>query len=287
MGTFQINLNKVKKNYEELVKELPNAVIAYALKANYDKRILKTLSELGCAAEVCSENEYELARKAGFKRIIINGFVVKPLKCYLQNVELIDQEVNGLRGVRMKLEEKSKVGVSENEIKGTWDCIAFHSSRAGISEWKLVLERALKLAERTGARMIDAGGGINKDRIELLKKIDKKLIIEPGRQLVEEACSLRTRVIAVKGSNVIIDTGISFFNKLSMSKYEVIALGRENEKKNKQYRVCGPVPTDLDNIGCYSLPELKAGDELLIKNCGAYTLSLSSDWVNKKPAITY
>ncbi len=284
MAELIVYLERVEENYKKLKDALPKATIAYALKANYDKRILKKLKRLGCAAEVCSEYEYKIAKKIGFEKIIINGYVTKPLKCYLQNVEKIGQEVMGLKGARMRLYKDSKIGMCEEDIlKCKWDCIAFHSSRAKISEWGKYLKNALRLAEKTGARIIDVGGGINEERIKMIKKIKKDVIVEPGRTLVENACELIAEVLMVKNNNVIIDTGINFFNKLSMSKYEVEVVGKEKEKKNKVYRVCGPIPTDIDNIGKYNLPEVKEGDVLKIKNCGAYTMSMASNWTRRVP----
>ncbi|MBD3311968.1 hypothetical protein GF352_00730 [archaeon] len=283
---LEVNPEKAKKNYEELKKELPNAVIAYALKANYDPRILKTLSKAGCGAEVCSEYEYRLAKRKGFEKIIINGYV-KPMNCWLQNVEETGLKIKGLKGARIKPFNTSKLGLSEEEIlKKEWDCIAYHSSRTSINEWKKILEKARKLTRKTGAELIDAGGGLTTERIKLLKKIDN-LIIEPGRALVENTCTLKTRVLAVKDENVIIDTGLNFFNKLSMSNYQVEVKGKENKKKSRAYRVCGPVPTDLDNIGKHNLPLVKKNDTLIIKNCGAYTTSMASNWTRKKPVPKY
>ncbi|MFA5406107.1 MAG: hypothetical protein WC307_02010 [Candidatus Nanoarchaeia archaeon] len=285
--TLTINLSRVKNNYLRLKESLPQALIFYAIKANYDKQILKTLSNLDCGAEVCSEYEYTLARKAGFKRIMINGFV-KPLKCFMQNAESISQEIRGLRGARMRIKQDSKVGLSEDEILCChWDCISFHTSRARINEWKELLDKAIILSEKTRAKYINAGGGINQERINELKKIKKKIIIEPGRELVENAGELTSKVLAVKGNNVIISTGINFFNKLSMSKYNIDVVGREQDKRTMTYQVCGPIPTDIDSIGNYNLPEVKAGDTLRIKNCGAYTLSTANNWTRLKPRIKY
>lgn len=287
MSELLINLSRVKDNYNNLRAALPKALIAYALKANYDKKILKTLNGLGCAVEVCSEYEYGIAKKNGFKTVIVNGFV-KPLKCFLQNVEDVNQKViSDKRGVRLSLEKNSKVGLSEKEIKGRWDCIAFHSSKAKLSDWKEKLNKALMIADNVGADYFDIGGGVNEERIKLLNMISKNLIIEPGRQLVENACELVTEVLMIKDDNVIIDTGFNFFNKLSMSRYEVEVIGRENEKRNHIYRICGPIPTDLDNIGKYGLPQVKTGDKLRIKNCGAYNMNLASDWVREKPLVSY
>jgi len=274
----------VKENYSRLKEFL----VFYAIKANYDTRILKTLARLGCGAEVCSEHEYQTARRAGFKRIMINGFV-KPLKCFMQNAESISQEIKGLRGARIRVRPDSKIGLSDEEILCShWDCIAFHTSRAGLDEWKGLLKKAILLADKTHADYINAGGGINKERIEELRKIkNKKIIIEPGRELVENACELTSKVLAVKNNNVVIDTGINFFSKLSMSRYDVEVIGKENEKRNRTYKVCGPIPTDIDSIGNYNLPEVRPGDTLRIKNCGAYTMSLASNWTRQKPRIKY
>jgi diaminopimelate decarboxylase len=279
MPIFEINLKKVKENYLIMKEELPNAIIAYALKANYDKKILKTLKDLGCSAEVCSDYELGIAKRIGFKKIIRNGYGKG--NAWLRNVEVIEDRANtkGLIGARLRLSEKSKLGISEKEILSQkWDCIAIHTR----NEFKKSLNKAIRIGKKVGAKYIDAGGGISPERIKLLKKVNN-LIIEPGRDLVENACRAISKVLAVKGKKVIIDCGMNFLNKFSNSKFKVTAPG----KKDHGYKVYGPIPTDIDNIGNHNLPRLKRGDEVVIENAGAYTLSMASNWTQRIPKIKY
>ena len=76
----------------------------------------------------------------------------------------------------------------------------------------------------------------------------------------------------------------NFLNKFSNSKYIVRA---EKGGKKRPYKVCGPIPTDIDNIGYHHLPKLDKGDNVIIENAGAYTLSMASNWTRKIPKIIY
>ncbi len=280
---FEINVSKVKSNYLMLKNDLPEAVIAYAIKANYDDRILRALASIGCVAEVCSDYEHRVALKAGFKRVIRNGFGKHRL-AWLTNVETVNDVagINGLVGARLQLSVKSKLGISEDEIiKHEWDCISFHT-RDGFNE---ALNKAVSIADSVGAKYVDVGGGVSIDRVKLLKKLGDRVIIEPGRYLVENACQVRSKVLAVKGDKLIIDVGMNFLNKFSNSRFTVKAV--KSGVRNHSYRVFGPVPTDVDNIGFHNLPELSVGDEVIIGNAGAYTLSMASNWTHKIPKIKY
>ena len=282
MNTFTINLEKVKNNYETLKKALPDALIAYAIKANYDKKILQTLSQLDCIAEACSTYEQKIAEKTGFKKIIRNGYEPNG-KTWLTNVELINdrEHVKGLIGARLNTDPKSKLGMSEQEIlKHKWDAISIHTRE----NFNQALNKAEELASKTGARYVDAGGGFAQDRIDSLKKTKHELIIEPGRYLVANACQIITKVLAIKQDKIIIDTGMNLLNKFSDSRYTIKSM---KEGPKKPYKVYGPIPTDIDTIGTHNLPITKKGDTLIIENAGAYTLSMLSNWVLGKPKIKY
>ncbi len=283
MAIFKINLKKIEENYIKLKELLPDAIIAYALKANYDKRILSILSSLGCYAEVCSLYEYNIAKKY-FKHIIKNGFGV--CNAWLVNLENVHDRprVNNLIGARIR-QDKSKLGIDPEEIKKyKWDCVSFHTRK----NFKEMLNLAVSLADITDAEYIDVGGGfreeIDHERISLIKSIKKKVIVEPGRYLVANACEVISKVIAVKDDIIVIDCGMNFLNKFSNSKYIVVS---EKPGPKKPYKVCGPIPTDIDNIGFHNLPKLEKGDKVIIKNAGAYTLSMASNWTHKIPKIIY
>lgn len=306
MSEFIINLGKVKENYLKLKDLLPKQIIAYALKANYDEKILRTLASEGCYAEACSLYEFEKADKAGFDKIILNGFhtkndLIKIKNAFLINVEsakelsiLKEIKYSGLIGARIKIKENSKLGLTKNEIlNNKFDCVSFHTGTQFKEEdFFNNLKTANELAEKVGAKYIDVGGGygerINETFIKkVLASTNKKLIIEPGRLLVGNACELICDIIEIKGSNIIIDTGFNFLSKISESKYEVEVIGKEKNIRNKVYSICGPIPTDLDSIGKYSLPIISENDKIKIKNCGAYTLSLASKFTRELPKIIY
>ena len=125
---LEINLKKVKENYENFKKFFNN--VFYAIKANYNPRILEFLSNSGCGVEICSYKEFKIARKFNFKRIVYNGFKSKEeIEDAINDVFLINVESireynivnelgkNVLIGARMKLKDKSKLGIEPEEIK--------------------------------------------------------------------------------------------------------------------------------------------------------------------------
>ena len=215
MAIFEINPNKVRQNYLDLKKALPKAIIAYAIKANYDLKILNTLASEGCVAEVCSDYEHGLALQSGFKKIIRNGYGPYN-KAWLTNLELVEDrsKVKGLIGARLNSDDKSKLGINEDEIlKHKWDCISIHT-REG---FKKALSKAERIGKQVSAKYVDVGGGLNEERIKLLKN-KNNIIIEPGRYLVANTCRVISKVLAVKNDKVIIDVGMNFLNKFSNNK---------------------------------------------------------------------
>jgi hypothetical protein len=60
------------------------------------------------------------------------------------------------------------------------------------------------------------------------------------------------------------------------------SLAKKTRKRKQDLQGLRPIPTDIDSIGNYNLPEVRPGDTLRIKNCGAYTMSLASNWTRQK-----
>lgn len=89
---YIVNLPVVRANYLAFRNAIQNHdrqdVIAYSIKANYDSQILKTLSALGAHMEVCSEFEYQIAKKYvnTSRDVIINGFQ-SSCATFLQNLK--------------------------------------------------------------------------------------------------------------------------------------------------------------------------------------------------------
>lgn len=63
------------RHYEVFSKHFPNAKICFAVKANGNLAVLKTLAQLGCGADVVSEGEIRLALAAGITpdKIVFSG----------------------------------------------------------------------------------------------------------------------------------------------------------------------------------------------------------------------
>lgn len=107
---FAKNINNFKK---VLLKYFNNSIIAYSFKTNSLPRLLYLVKELGCFAEVVSDDEYQLAEKIGFSQnhIIFNG-PVKGKKMFqhaLKGGSLIN--IDSKRELDWLLEQKTPVNI--------------------------------------------------------------------------------------------------------------------------------------------------------------------------------
>jgi len=60
---FIIDIEQVKKNYNRFKENLPEVQVYYAVKANSDPLIVKTLFDMGASFDVASLPEFHLVRK--------------------------------------------------------------------------------------------------------------------------------------------------------------------------------------------------------------------------------
>ena len=60
---FVIDHNKIRENYREFREHLPNVQVYYAVKANSNPQIVKTLFDLGCSFDVASMPEFMLVHE--------------------------------------------------------------------------------------------------------------------------------------------------------------------------------------------------------------------------------
>ena len=75
---YLINTYEVEIQYNSFIKAINNNnIVAYSIKANYDKKIIETLNKQGSWFEVCSKHEFFLLKKYNIdpKKIIINGII--------------------------------------------------------------------------------------------------------------------------------------------------------------------------------------------------------------------
>ena len=112
------------------------------------------------------------------------------------------------------------------------------------------------------------------------------LIFEPGRYLVAKAGLLLSRVIGTKSNSsrkfVILDAAMNDLMRPALynSYHEIMpVIAPPDSAAIAQYDVVGPVCESTDIFAEHRpLPPLKAGDLVMIADCGAYGASLSSSY---------
>jgi len=115
------------------------------------------------------------------------------------------------------------------------------------------------------------------------------LILEPGRAIASDAAHLITTVVAAKefpnGQRaVVVDGGINIL-PTSYWKFQEIECLKHSDADLEETIVYGPLCLQTDIISKTELPELKAGDRLLIKNVGAYNIPQSSTFIYPRPKV--
>jgi diaminopimelate decarboxylase len=115
------------------------------------------------------------------------------------------------------------------------------------------------------------------------------LILEPGRALVGSSHYLVTKVVRLKNSKrrtqtVIVDAGLNVVPEVEEYEYEIFPTNFSLPLK--KYYVGGPLCMEEDILRkCVTLPSLKEGDLLVIPNVGAYSISLSWQFIKLRPPI--
>jgi diaminopimelate decarboxylase len=115
------------------------------------------------------------------------------------------------------------------------------------------------------------------------------LILEPGRAIVSDAVHLVTTVVAVKELRggvraVVVDSGINIL-PTSFWKFQDIECVDDRGGDLRDATVYGPLCLQTDIIGKCMLPDLKAGDRLVVKNVGAYNIPQSTTFIFPRPPI--
>lgn len=123
---------------------------------------------------------------------------------------------------------------------------------------------------------------------EELRRLDCRVIFEPGRSLVASAGILVTRVLYTKHTGakhfVIADAGMSDLLRPSLynAHHEILPI-LQNDRPVRQVDVVGPVCESGDFLAKNRLlPEMERGDLLAVMTSGAYGFVLSSNY-NSRP----
>lgn len=117
-----------------------------------------------------------------------------------------------------------------------------------------------------------------------------RLILEPGRSVVDESMVLLSRVVAVKKKRdgkpfIIIDAGVNLLSTAYYYRHD-LAADRGSSEAGEPTDVFGPLCMQIDVIRWGApLPPLRPGDIITIRNVGAYNLSQSLQFIFPRPAV--
>lgn len=124
-----------------------------------------------------------------------------------------------------------------------------------------------------------------KDSLQKHNLMGVKVIFEPGRAIVSNAGIVISKVISVKPKWIFIDASISFIPEnvfFTERKLKVV-------NSNKEYHRFSVAGSSLLTPDFFAkdklLPKLEVNDHVVIEDCGAYTMSRSSQFLVMRPAI--
>ena len=175
--------------------------------------------------------------------------------------------------------------------------------------YKKVLSILSKLIKHLdlNLKFVDLGGGFGinyskKDKLINLKKysnlvhnfskkLNCKIIFEPGRSIVGNSGILVSKIQYIKeGSNkkfIILDTGMNDFMRPALydAKHNIIPVKKINKKMRGIMEFVGPICESTCKFGKYqNYQKVSENDFVAITNVGAYGSSLSSNY-NTRPLI--
>jgi diaminopimelate decarboxylase len=116
------------------------------------------------------------------------------------------------------------------------------------------------------------------------------ILLEPGRSVTSDAQMLLTTVHSLKADGerayAILDAGINLAESCRSEYHELLSVDRPDAKRSHVYALAGPICTPGDTLHWgVRLPELQAGDRLLIMDAGAYFVPFSTAFSFPRPAI--
>ena len=115
-----------------------------------------------------------------------------------------------------------------------------------------------------------------------------RLILEPGRYLVDESMSLVTSVTSIKSikgiRSIFVDAGVNILPSAYYRKHKIEAYTDCKEKELTDIYGALCMNVDLLEAGVI-LPKVKVGDILKINNAGAYEQSHSIQFSRLRPAV--
>jgi diaminopimelate decarboxylase len=327
--------------------------VHYAIKANNNKEILKTIAAKGFGADCVSGWEIEAAMEAGFtpENIVFAGVGktdeeirlaltanIGMINCEsLEEIQVINEIAEQL-GIHPKIalrlnpnvnaltHEKISTGLAENkfgltvlefnelltqlDVLTSVDIVGLHfhigSQIMDMSVFATLCARIMQIVPEFEAKIgplsyLNVGGGLGIDynnpdlnsipdfqryfntfKAGLVQLSGVPVHFELGRSIVAQCGSLHTKVLYVKRSEnknfAIMDAGMTELMRPALygAEHKIEKLNCHPSDSAMYYDVVGPICESSDCFGKdIRLPELKRGDIVTIRSCGAYAESMS------------
>ena len=262
---------------------------------------------------------YPIREAADIKEALMLGvrlFVVdsieeyKKIICFPQKVSFVVR-INVLGILKSKLHhEQNKWGLSLNEAKTLISTIRKDNQNlVGISfyitseihqedAFEAVLDAISSDLNSVGVEFINIGGGISLDKLKEIKVCLEKaknivgakyIVIEPGRHLLNPCIDMVVSITSVRNMNsnrlVFINAGIYtglLDAVIKNKKYHVVDEQQKSTSTLASAYICGSSSDISDTLGEYKLRvDLAVGDELIIKECGAYSAVMQTHFCGK------
>jgi len=259
-----------------------------------------------------SESEAKLINKIGinFNKKISVGFRINPNVDAKTHKKISTGKAENKFGLSIKNFSLFYKNISKyKNIK--IDALSVHIGSQILSDkpYKKTLDVILKVVRDLNMKLkyIDLGGGFGitykknnkilnlKNYSKLVhnfqKKLNCKIIFEPGRSLVGNTGILVSKVQYIKkGQNknfIILDAGMNDFMRVALydAEHDIVPLIKVNKKMNNMVEFVGPICESTCKFTKYkNYQKISENDFVAITNVGAYGSSLSSNY-NTKPLI--
>ena len=259
-----------------------------------------------------SESEAKLINKIGinFNKKISVGFRINPNVDAKTHKKISTGKAENKFGLSIKNFSLFYKNISKyKNIK--IDALSVHIGSQILSDkpYKKTLDVILKVVRDLNMKLkyIDLGGGFGitykknnkilnlKNYSKLVhnfqKKLNCKIIFEPGRSLVGNTGILVSKVQYIKkGQNknfIILDAGMNDFMRVALydAEHDIVPLIKVNKKMNNMVEFVGPICESTCKFTKYkNYQKISENDFVAITNVGAHGSSLSSNY-NTKPLI--
>ena len=117
------------------------------------------------------------------------------------------------------------------------------------------------------------------------------LVMEPGRTIITDPVVLLTmvegtKIVGKSTKTVMVDGGINLIHFAPSYYHRILPVTDDGGGEREAVDICGPLCMQLDVLGVNrELPVLKRGDFLAVLDAGAYSISLSQQFIRPRPPV--